>query len=69
MDYRRLFGKLEQTLDRIDTVDAQPVTLSAILERIVVDLGDDLGLDGGRIYTREADRFVLRDQSARPRYI
>ena len=62
MDYKRLFAKLEQTLDRIEKAGAEPLTLSAILERIVVDLGDDLGLDGGRIYVRGADQFVLRDE-------
>ena len=60
MDYRNLFGKLEQTLARIDQTDDVVSLLTAILERVVVDFRADLGLAGGRLYVRRDEHFVLQ---------
>lgn len=60
MDYRNLFRKLEQNLAQIERTDDVVSLLSAILERLVVDFHDDLGLEGGRLYTRRDEFFVLQ---------
>ena len=60
MDYRNLFGKLEQTLARIDETEDSVSLLAAILARVVEDFRADLGLAGGRLYVRRDDHFVLQ---------
>jgi sigma-B regulation protein RsbU (phosphoserine phosphatase) len=60
MDYRNLFRKLEENLERIERTDDTLSMVRAILERLVDDFRDDLGLVGGRIYVREHDAFVLQ---------
>jgi hypothetical protein len=60
MDYRNLFRKLEENLERIERNDDTLSMVRAILERLVDDFKDDLGLVGGRIYVREHDAFVLQ---------
>lgn len=61
MNYKTLFSKLEKNLDQIERSDDATATLSAILERLVDDFREDLGLSGGRIYLRRGDRYVLRE--------
>jgi len=60
VDYRNLFGKLEQTLARIDQTEDVVSLLTAILERVVDDFRADLGLAGGRLYVRRGEYFVLQ---------
>jgi sigma-B regulation protein RsbU (phosphoserine phosphatase) len=62
MDYRNLFRKLEANLGRIERSDDALTMLAAILEGLVEDFKDDLGLIGGRIYLREEDAFVLQTE-------
>ncbi|HXV76076.1 MAG TPA: PP2C family protein-serine/threonine phosphatase [Candidatus Polarisedimenticolaceae bacterium] len=62
MNYRQLFGKLEQTLARIERTDDSVTLTSAILERVVEDFRDDLGLTDGRFYVRRGDRLVLESE-------
>jgi sigma-B regulation protein RsbU (phosphoserine phosphatase) len=57
---KSLFRKLEKNLDDIERSGETLTTLSAILRSLVDDFKDDLGLVGGRLYTREGDHFVLR---------
>jgi sigma-B regulation protein RsbU (phosphoserine phosphatase) len=62
MNYKRLFSKLEQTLDRIDRPEGGVPSLGAILRRLLDELGSQLGLLGGRIYVQDADEFVLEEE-------
>jgi sigma-B regulation protein RsbU (phosphoserine phosphatase) len=62
MKQKDLFRKLEKTLDEIDRSEDTLATLAAILERLVDDFEHELGLTGGRIYVREDDSFVLRNE-------
>lgn len=62
MDYRNLFRKLEENLGRIERSDDPLTMLTAILERLVEDFRDDLGLIGGRIYLRDEDAFALQTE-------
>lgn len=62
MDYRNLFRKLEENLGRIERSDDPLTMLAAMLQRLVEDFRDDLGLVGGRIYSREEDAFVLQTE-------
>ena len=58
MNYRNLFANLEKNLARIERSDDVRTTLRAVLERLVEDFRDDLGLEGGRLYVRHDDDFV-----------
>lgn len=62
MDYKNLFRKLERTLSTIERAEDLVVTLSAILQRLVEDFRDDLGLLGGRIYERRGGSYVLKSE-------
>lgn len=59
MNYRNLFRKLEENLAQIERTDDVVALLSLILERVVEDFHDDLGIERGRLYVREDDHFVL----------
>jgi sigma-B regulation protein RsbU (phosphoserine phosphatase) len=58
-DYKNLFRKLEKTLASIERTEDLSPTLTAVLERLVHDFRDDLGLVGGRIYVRSSSAYVL----------
>jgi sigma-B regulation protein RsbU (phosphoserine phosphatase) len=62
MDYRNLFRKLEENLERIERTGDTLTMVAAILERLVDDFKDDLGLVGGRIYVRADDGFELQSE-------
>ena len=59
MNYRNVFRKLEENLAQIERTDDLVTLLSLILERVVDDFHDDLGIESGRLYVRDDDRFVL----------
>ena len=60
MNYRNLFRKLEENLAQIERTDDVVTLLSVILERVVEDFRDDLGIESGRLYVRHDDQFVLQ---------
>jgi sigma-B regulation protein RsbU (phosphoserine phosphatase) len=60
MRYKNLFRKIEKTLASIEGSEDLVATLTVILERLVTDFRDDLGLIGGRIYSRQGDDYVLQ---------
>jgi len=62
VEYKRLFRKLERNLTQIEHSEVVAPTLVAILERLVQDFREDLGIVGGRIYDRDGDEFVLREE-------
>jgi sigma-B regulation protein RsbU (phosphoserine phosphatase) len=57
---KELFRKLEKTLGKIERSEDLVSTLSVILERLVDDFKDDLGVAGGRIYERNGDAYTLQ---------
>lgn len=57
--FRSLHRKLEAAISHIEQIDDVSKMLSAILERLCREFEDDLGFEGGRIYTREDDTYVL----------
>jgi sigma-B regulation protein RsbU (phosphoserine phosphatase) len=59
VDYRNLFRKLEENLAQIERTDDVVSLLSAILEHVVEDFNEDLGLEGGRLFVRRDDLLVL----------
>ena len=58
--FRSLHRKLERAILHIEQVDDVAKMLGAIVERLCRDFKDDLGLEGGRIYSREDYGYVLR---------
>lgn len=62
VDYKNLFRKLEKTLARIEDSEDVVATLTAILQRLVDDFQNELGITGGRIYQRRRDHFVLQEE-------
>jgi sigma-B regulation protein RsbU (phosphoserine phosphatase) len=62
MDYKNLFRKLENTLADIEASDDRVSTVYAMLQRLVDDFHDDLGLVGGRIYVRRGSDYVLQKE-------
>ncbi len=58
-DHKSLFRKLEKTLESIERSEELVPTLSGVLERLVQDFRDDLGLVGGRIYARRQSGYAL----------
>jgi serine phosphatase RsbU (regulator of sigma subunit) len=67
VEYKNLFRKLEKNLALIQGAGDVQATLSAILNRLMQDLTQDLGLLRGRIYVRRGDAFVLVEEFPAPR--
>lgn len=59
MDYKGLYAKLEKNLDQVERSTDMSSTLYAILQRLVDDFKDDLGLVGARIYVRRGASYLL----------
>jgi sigma-B regulation protein RsbU (phosphoserine phosphatase) len=57
--FRALHRKLEGAILHIEQIDDVSKMLEAILERLCREFEDDLGFEGGRIYTREDSTYVL----------
>ncbi len=62
MDYKELFRKLQNTLERIERSGDRVADLSAILRQLLDEFSDPLCLDGGRIYIRKGRFFTLHSQ-------
>lgn len=61
-DYKNLFRKLEKTLARVEESEDTLATLTAILQKLVDDFRDELGVTAGRIYVRKGNFFVLQQE-------
>jgi sigma-B regulation protein RsbU (phosphoserine phosphatase) len=57
--FRSLHRKLEEAVSHIEQINDVSKMLGAILERMCREFEDDLGFEGGRIYTREGEAYVL----------
>lgn len=58
-DYKALYRKLEATLDRIDQTEDPSVMLTGIVESLIAGFREELGFEGGRLYRRRGNDFVL----------
>lgn len=57
--FRILVNKLEGALARIERTENVSKMLEAILQSLLEQFEDELGFEGGRLYRRERDDFVL----------
>ncbi len=57
--FRSLHGKLERAVAHIGQVDEVPRLLEAVLEQLCREFREELGFEGGRVYTREGEDYVL----------
>jgi sigma-B regulation protein RsbU (phosphoserine phosphatase) len=63
MDHRKLLIKLENTLEKIESSPAISAMLQAILTSIIQELGNELGISGGRIYESIDSHYMLTSQA------
>ena len=61
MNYRNVFRKLEENLAQIERTEDVVALLSLILERVVEDFHDDLGIESGRLYVRDSSTLKCFD--------
>lgn len=66
MDYRSLLKKLEKTLEKIEDAPSIASMLHTIVESIVVGLGPEIGITGGRLYEQTNNHYQLVSQSGTP---
>lgn len=66
MDYRSLLKKLEKTLERIEESPTIAMMLHAIVESMVVGLGPEIGITGGRIYEQTNSHYQIVSQTGTP---
>ena len=59
MDFKPFYRKLDQTLRALQGIHSVPELLQQIAQRILTDLGDDLGLTGARLYELRGDHYLL----------
>ncbi|MCI0614358.1 hypothetical protein L0244_15335, partial [bacterium] len=67
MDYRSLLKKLEKTLEKIEESPSISSMLHTIVESIVVGLGPEIGITGGRLYEQTNSHYQLASQSGTPK--
>jgi serine phosphatase RsbU (regulator of sigma subunit) len=63
MDHRTLLIKLEKTLAKIESSPATSAMLQAILGSIIEELGEELGIKGGRVYESSNRHYQLMSQA------
>ena len=59
-DQRELLRKVEELVQQIDRSGEEDVPIHAMVEAIVKELRDELGIYGARLYERFGDDYVLR---------
>jgi hypothetical protein len=59
MDFKSFYRKLDQTLRALQGIHSVQELLQQIAQRILSDLGDDLGLTGARLYELRGDHYLL----------
>lgn len=64
-DYWHLYRQLEKTIREIEESSQTGSALSVILESLVNQYHESLGIEGGRIYRREAGAYVLETMVGR----
>ena len=62
MEFKSFYRKLDQTLRAVEGIQSVPELLRQIAQRILSDLGGDLGLTGGRLYELRGDHYLLTEK-------
>lgn len=57
---RALLRKVEELVAQIDRADATAVPIHAMVDAIIAELRDELGIYGGRLYRRSGEDYVLQ---------
>ncbi len=60
VDHRRLMKKMEAVAAAIHEAGDVSATIHNTMAEIVGSFADELGIDGGRLYERQSDAYVLR---------
>ena len=58
--YRELMKKVERTVERIQQTDDLVSTIHCLIEAVIAEFRDELGIYGGRLYRREGKYYVLQ---------
>ena len=66
IDYRTLLKKLEKTLEKIEESPNIATMLQTIVESMVVGLGPEIGITGGRLYEQTNNHYQLVSQAGTP---
>jgi sigma-B regulation protein RsbU (phosphoserine phosphatase) len=61
VNYRGLMKKVEQVVAALDRDDDVGITIHNVVETIIGNFHDELGIYGGRLYRRRGDSYVLDD--------
>ncbi|OPL19091.1 MAG: hypothetical protein AVO35_12515 [Candidatus Aegiribacteria sp. MLS_C] len=59
-DFKALYGKIERALEKFEQVSDSTRLLEVVMETLVQDFRDDLGIEMARLYRREGEDFYLR---------
>ena len=59
-EQRALLRKVEELVTQIDRAYDEPVPIHAMIDAIIEELRDELGIYGGRLYERSGDDYRLR---------
>ena len=59
-EHRALLRKVEELVAQIDRTYGEPVPIHAMVDAIIEELRDELGIYGGRLYERSGDDYLLR---------
>lgn len=62
MEFKSFYRKLDQTLRAVEGIQSVPELLRLIAQRILTDLGGDLGITGGRLYELRGDHYLLTEK-------
>ncbi len=61
VNYRGLMKKVEQVVAALDRDDDVGITIHNVVETIIGNFHDELGIYGGRLYQRRGESYVLQD--------
>ncbi len=67
MEFKSFYRKLDNTLRTVEGIHTVPDLLTQIAERILNDLGGDLGLTGARLYELHGDHYILTQKWGKTR--
>lgn len=59
-EQRALLRKVEELVAQIDRTYDEPVPIHSMIDAIIEELRDELGIYGGRLYERSGDDYLLR---------
>jgi serine phosphatase RsbU (regulator of sigma subunit) len=59
VDYRQLMKKVEQVVAAIERADDVGQTIRVVIEKLIAEFRDELGIYGGRLYRRHGGDYVV----------